>query len=313
MSAVRNAVVIGANGFIGSHLVDRLVGRGFNVTAFDRFRSGAPSFSSREVRTLRGDFLDRSALESAVAGQDLVFHFLSTTTPATAQGDPSLDIRTNISQSVELFEACARASVGRVYFASTGGAIYGSRGDKDEFSEVDQVQPVSPYAIGKLALERYLDYFRATYGLQSTVLRISNPYGTRQKPDRKQGLIPIVLRQAIRSEPVTRFGDGSMTRDYIYVEDLVEMITRVVETEPREFVYNLGSGHGASVADVFESIERVTGRRLAIVERPTPVTFVSRVVLDIDRYRAEFGAVEFTSLDDGIELTYREMMAEDAA
>lgn len=301
-----SALVIGANGFIGSHLVDALVGAGHDVTAFDRFSSSAPTFDATNARILPGEFLSRSDLEEAVRGQDMVFHFLSTTTPATAESDPTLDIRTNVAQTVELLESCVSAGVGRFVFASTGGAIYGQQG-KAVYSETDRALPISPYGIGKLSIEHYLDYFRATHGLESTVLRVSNPYGTRQRPNRKQGLIPIALRQIARGAPVLQFGDGSMVRDYVYVEDLVRMILPIVDQVPQHQTYNLGSGAGTSVSEVFDSLRRMTGVDFAIDRRPQPKTFVDRVVLDIGRYRAEFGEQEFTSLDGGVRALWAEM------
>lgn len=301
------ALVIGANGFIGSHLVDALAGAGHEVTAFDRFSAGTTTFTSDRPRVLTGEFLSRSDLEEAVRGQDLIFHFLSTTTPATAESDPTLDIRTNIAQTVELLESSVAAGVGRFVFASTGGAIYGQQG-KDVYSETDQALPISPYGIGKLAIEHYLDYFRTKHGLQSTALRVSNPYGTRQRPNRKQGLIPIALRQIAAGRPVQQFGDGSMVRDYVYVEDLVRMILPVVATTPRHATYNLGSGIGFSVAEVFASLRRVTGVDFAIDRLPQPKTFVDRVVLDVSRYRDEFGTTtDATSLDDGVRALWEEM------
>jgi UDP-glucose 4-epimerase len=309
---VAEAVVIGANGFIGSHLVDGLAAAGHTVRAFDRFSSREPTFESADVEVRVGEFLSRSDIDAAVQGQDYVFHFLSTTTPATAESDPTLDIRTNLAQSVELLESCVAAGVKRVYFASTGGAIYGQQG-KGEYSEEDRTLPISPYAIGKLAIENYLGYFSATHGLRSTVFRISNPYGTRQHPNKKQGLIPIALRQILAGRPVVQFGDGSMVRDYVYVEDLVEMIVPLTGTEPAHDLYNLGSGTGHSVAEVLSSLRRVTGIDFAVEERPTPATFVDRVVLDTSRYQAEFGARPLTSLDDGIRKTYDEMKEETGA
>lgn len=303
------ALVIGANGFIGSHLVDGLASAGHQVTAFDRFSSGSPTFGRDSADVRVADFLNRGDLEDAVAGHDLVFHFLSTTTPATAESDPTLDIRTNLVQTVELLEACAAAGVGHFYFASTGGAIYGPQG-LDTYSEVDRALPISPYAIGKLAIEQYLGYFAATRGLKSTVFRISNPYGPRQHPQRKQGLIPIALRQILRGEPIVQYGDGSMVRDYLYVEDLIGMIVAVVGGQPRHHLYNLGSGIGYSVREVFESLRRVTGVDFTPVVRPTPATFVDRVVLDTRRFAEDFGAVSLTSLDDGVRATLDDMRTE---
>ncbi|MEN0083824.1 MAG: NAD-dependent epimerase/dehydratase family protein [Leifsonia sp.] len=301
-----SAAVIGANGFLGSHLVDALVREGLEVTAFDRF-SLPPSFATEPARRITGDFLNRSDLEQAVRGQRYVFHFLSTTTPATAAGDPTLDIRTNVAQTVELLETAAAAGVERVFYASTGGAIYGDQG-KSEYSESDRALPVSPYGIGKLTIEHYLEFFRRTHGLDYTVLRISNPYGTRQHPNRKQGLIPIALRRIAQGEPVLQFGDGSMVRDYIYVEDLVRMILPLVRTQGRHRLYNMGSGIGSSVAEILQTLRQVTGVDFAVDVQPSPPTFVDRVVLDTARYEDEFGALaDQVGLYAGIERTYEEI------
>ena len=300
------AVVIGANGFLGSHLVDSLVNAGHEVTAFDRFSSRSPTFAPESVHLLPGEFLSRADLEEAVRGQDYVFHFLSTTTPATAEADPTLDIRTNVAQTVELLESCVSAGVQQVYFASTGGAIYGPQ-NKAEYAETDRALPISPYGIGKLTIEHYLHYFQKTHGLKSTALRISNPFGTRQKPNKKQGLIPIALRQIALGRPVIRMGSGSMVRDYVYVEDLVRMIIPMVGLETDHDLYNLGSGAGHSVNDIIESLRRVTDTDFEISELPTPATFVDRVVLNTERYRTEFGLTELTQLDEGVRLTYEEI------
>jgi UDP-glucose 4-epimerase len=306
---VPNTVVIGANGFIGSHLVDSLKAAGHTITAFDRFSSNTPLFDPDGVRIVRGEFLSRADLDSAVTGQDYVFHFLSTTSPATAEGDPTLDIRTNIAQTVELLESCVTAGVGRVYFASTGGAIYGDQG-KNDYSETDRALPVSPYGIGKLAIEHYLHYFRVKTGLASTTLRISNPYGTRQRPNRKQGLIPIALRQIALGRPVVRLGDGSMVRDYIYVEDVVHAITRLVGLKTDYDLYNIGSGIGYSVNEVLTVLGKVTGHEVVVEPREAPATFVDRVVLDTTRYQSEFGPLERTTLEEGARRTYEEIRAQ---
>jgi UDP-glucose 4-epimerase len=301
---VAKTLVIGANGFIGSHLVDALRRAGHDVTAFDRYRNNSSNFVPTDVTRISGDFLSKSDIERAVSGQDFVFHFLSTTTPATAEDDPTFDLRTNVAQTVELLQACVAASVQHFYFASTGGAIYGSQG-KSEYFESDRTVPISPYGIGKLTIENYLSYFRAKHGLDSTSFRISNPYGGRQKANRRQGLIPIALRQIALGEPVLRLGDGLMVRDYIYVSDLVGMIARVVGRTPRHDVYNLGSGRGHTVNDVLESLRRVTGSDFGIMEQPKPATFVDQVVLNTGRYSEEFGDFDLTDLDEGIRRTDR--------
>lgn len=302
--------VIGGNGFIGRALVSRLAERGASVRVFDRFSHGTEVLASSGVTTMRGDFLSRSDLARAVSGTHTVVHALSTTTPATAQDDPAQDVQTNLLPSIALFEECARANVGRVVFLSTGGAIYGSTA-AELLTEDTMPRPVSPYAIGKLAIENYLRYFSATTGLRSTVLRLSNPYGPGQRAGRAQGLIPIALRAVRDGVAITQYGDGSMVRDYIHINDASRTIADVVLGDPRHDLYNLGSGVGATVREVLAIIHQVTGRPLTLDRRPAPATFVSRSVLDTSRLRAEFPTHSVTSLTDGIRLTWQELMASD--
>ncbi len=301
-----DVLVVGGNGFIGSHVVDALAARGHTVSAFDRFGPERPQWVAEGVTRVVGDFLNTGDLVRAVEGHDVVLHLLSTTDPATAEGDPTLDVRTNMLASIELFRACADAGVSRVYFASTGGAIYGDQ-PQEVFRETDLPLPVSPYAIGKLAIEGYLRYFGRKRGLGSTVFRISNPYGPRQNPRKRQGVIPIFLRQIAQGEPVTVLGDGSMVRDYVYVADLAEMVATAVTQGTREDLYNLGSGHGTSLRELLAAITAATGIEPDVRHAPQPATFVDHVTLDTSRFAAEFGAPELTALPEGIARTWEEI------
>ncbi|WP_046528780.1 MULTISPECIES: NAD-dependent epimerase/dehydratase family protein [Cellulomonas] len=299
-------LVVGGNGFIGSHVVDALAARGHAVTAFDRFGRTRSQFTAADVRAVSGDFLNVDDVRHAVEGHDTVVHMLSTTDPATAENDPTLDIRTNVAASIELFRACVDAGVSRVVFASTGGAIYGDQ-DREVFGEEDPALPVSPYAIGKLTIESYLRYFRRKYGLASTVVRISNPYGPRQNPQKRQGVIPIFLRRLADGLPVTIYGDGSMVRDYVYVTDVAEMVADVAEGTPRHDTYNLGSGSGSSLEDIVRTIGEVTGRDVRREYAPRPATFVDHVTLATARFEAEFPSRPRTSLAEGIRLTWEDI------
>lgn len=299
-------LVIGANGFLGSRLTDALVAAGHEVTAFDRFSRGTRAFSSTDLTVVPGDFLSVADLSAVVRGQDDVFHFLSTTTPATVDADPTIDLRTNVQQSVELLALCARAGIRRLFYASSGGAIYGPQPGAT-FDEDTPAAPVSPYGIGKLAVERYIDYYAATAGLAAVSLRISNPYGANANPSKRQGVIPITLNRVLRAEPIVQLGDGSMIRDYIHVDDLIRRILRMVEAEPRHRVYNLGSGQGTSVAEVLATVRDVVGRDFPVHTAPKPATFVDHVVLDVSRFVDEFGVDDDLSLTEGIARTWMEM------
>ena len=298
-------LVIGGNGFLGSHVVDALAADGHEVSVFDRF--GFPVQFTAQAAAIVGDFLDREALAAALAGQEHVFHFLSSTTPASAEDDPTTDVRTNLAGSVDLFTLAADAGVARLYFASTGGSIYGDQA-VESFSEDVTPLPVSPYAIGKLAIEGYLRYFGVKRGLESVSFRISNPYGPRQHAHRKQGVIPIFLQRIAEGRPITVFGDGSMVRDYVFVEDVAAMVVATAGRSPQHPVYNVGSGTGTTIAELLELARSVTGREFEVAYEPQPVTFVNRSVLDVSRFVGEFCVRPTVSLREGMESTWRDTL-----
>lgn len=302
-------VVIGGNGFIGSHLVDRLVAHGHQVRVFDRH----PAISARQpaeaVDTVYGDFLERDTMARAVEGQEHVVHALSTTTPASAASDPQRDVTTNVAGTVQLLELCVAAGVSRVTFLSSGGAVYGEMSGQSHHED-DPVAPFSPYGIGKLAIERYLDFFSRSHGLPSLTLRVSNPFGPRHSPRSAQGIIPIAMRSVRDGRPCIQFGDGGMVRDYLYVIDAVNAIARTIEGEPQHYVYNVGSGAGRSVKTVLEEISRVSGITPTIESRPAPPSFVKSSVLDVSRFEAEFGRIATTPFVLALEETWDTIRAE---
>jgi UDP-glucose 4-epimerase len=296
-------LVLGANGFIGSHLVDALVMAGHDIRAFDRLGDSKPRFlQSQKIELFKADFLNRDDLERAVQGIDYVFHFISTTTPATAENDPMIDIDTNIRMSIHLFEECAKQQVKKVIFASTGGAIYGSTSG-EPIAEAALPQPISPYAIGKLTIEHYLHYFNKKFGLDSLVFRISNPYGERHALNAKQGVINIFLEQIARNEPITILGDGTMVRDYVYVADVADMIAGSFESASQQ-LYNLGSGQGHSINELVEVMERIIGKQVQKVQKENPATFINKVVLNTERFQTEFNLPPKVGLEDGIKRTW---------
>lgn len=297
-------LVLGANGFIGSHLVDSLAERGEKVRAFDRFGNHVRNFNPHpNIEICAGDFLNRSDLRVALKDIDYVFHFISTTTPASAENDPLIDIETNIEMTVELLQDCVDQKIKKVIFASTGGAIYGDVDDHKPLDESTLAQPVSPYAIGKLTIEHYLRYFKIKHGLDSVVFRISNPYGERQSLVSRQGVIPIFLQHIYNDEPITILGDGTMVRDYLYVKDVAELITAVFKNTNHS-LYNLASGVGVSVNELVSIIKDVTQKEITVEYLPKPVTFLQHVVLNTDRFKNEFNTSPRVELEEGIRCTW---------
>lgn len=299
-----NCLVLGANGFIGSHLVDRLIDDGHFVRCFDRYKHDSYRFQqdnlADKVEVYSGDFLNRSSLYEALDGIEYVFHFISTTNPLVSDSDPLIDVETNIRMSVELFSLCAERDVKKVIFASTGGAIYGNADHPSVLNETLCPHPISPYAIGKLSIEHYLAYFRKKHNLESVTVRISNPYGPRQNIMSGQGVIPIFLNKIRLGEPITIYGDGTMVRDYIFIDDLINMIVPLMNTATKHTLYNLGSGKGHNINELVEIMERVSKKSVHKEYRPTPSTYVDSVVLDNSRYIKEFGDKPMSDIEHGI-------------
>lgn len=297
-------LVIGANGFLGTCLVNRLASRGCEVMAFDRYSTAPRHPVGDTVAVVQGDFLNEAHLAPALVGCDAVFHFLSLSTPADSGQDPGFDVRTNTLATVRLLQLAAEAGVSRFYFASSGGTVYGRTSAAGGHAEDDALLPFSPYGISKVAIENYLSYFERVAGLRSVSLRMSNPYGAQQKPSKRQGLIPILLRRVRDSLPVTMLGDGSMRRDYVYVDDAIDMVMQIASQEPQHRAYNVGSGHGSTLNDVFDLVARVTGQELKVEPAPTPAWFVQESVLDVSRFDDEFGTPSRLPLLDGIRRTW---------
>lgn len=301
MSTGQDCLVVGANGFLGSYLTDALIASGRSVRALDRFSEERVRFRECPgVELVKADLLNKAELREAVTGCKSVFHFVSFSSPATSPLDTTFELRTNVTSSVDLLTLCAEAGVQRFFFASSGGTVYGPS-NRPSHLETDPLEPISPYGIGKVAIEHYMRYFQRQFGIQATSLRISNPYGARQHFRARQGLIPIVLRLINSGAPIQLYGDGSMIRDYVHVSDLMKMVMNIVDAEtPNHRVYNLGSGKGNSVVEVLEVARKVTGTSFSIQKRETPPTFVHRAVLDISRFTAEWGPMHFVSLEDGM-------------
>jgi UDP-glucose 4-epimerase len=302
-------VVLGGDGFIGRHLVVELAGSPEDtIVAFDRFsmyQGGAnhPFSGYSNVQVVPGNFFNRDDVAAVLDKADYVFHLVSTTNPATSIHDPLIDIDTNVRGTVEMLQVCAAKAVRKVMFVSSGGTVYGNI-DSDRIDESTLTAPLSPYAIGKLAIEHYLRYFKFITGLDYIVYRAANPYGPGQNILGKQGVIPIFMHNVLERRPVTIFGDGSMVRDYFYIGDLTRMITSSYAKANNHDAYNLGSGLGTTVNQLVEAIENCAGSEVERVYSPMPPTYVQRSVLNIDRFVAEFAVSPSTALEEGLAQTW---------
>jgi len=298
-------LVLGGTGFIGSYVVDRLCARGHRVRVFSRSgEQSRPPLPDVDYR--QADFDDLSALSDALQGVDVVFHLISTTVPGTSNLDPVYDIESNLVATVRLLQTMLDSGARKIVYLSSGGTVYGIP-EKLPIPEDHPLHPICSYGVVKVAVENYLHMFRELHGLDYTVLRASNPYGERQGHYGIQGVIAAFLHKALLGEELEIWGDGSLIRDFIYVEDLARLCVVAGESD-KTGVYNAGSGTGHSINEIVSFVEQAVRRELPVNRRESRNFDVPKVVLDINRASRKFGWRPEVDLACGIKRTW-EMLA----
>lgn len=290
-------LIIGGTGFIGSHVVDFLVGEGTEAVVFargpERFRAPLP-----QVAYVSGDLADAAALDQVLSLRfDAVVHLASATVPDTANQDPLSDVE-NLRGFVGLLQLCVKRGVKKVVFASSGGTVYGIPKSLP-LAEDHVTDPICSYGVTKLAMEKYLQCYARLYGLQYVTLRLANVYGTRQDPERTQGAIAIFLAKALSGEPLTVWGDGSVIRDFVHVRDVARLCSLALHSSAVG-VFNAGSGEGVSINDLLRMISVQLDRSLEIVRQPPREFDVPAVVLDCRKARAVYSWQPQVDLASGL-------------
>ncbi len=292
------SLVVGGNGFIGMHLVGRLIENGHEVRLYDRspnrFR-----VVPRKAEYIEGELGNHGLIREAVEGMEVVYHLVSTTIPKTSNDDPVYDVRSNLVDTLGLLEACVEGGVRKVVFASSGGTVYGPP-ETIPITEDHPTNLISSYGIIKLTVEKYLGLFHHLHGLDYAALRISNPYGPYQNPAGQQGAISVFLQRIYNGQPIVIWGDGEVVRDYLYISDLVEALMLAAGTGTRGKVLNVGSGRGASLNELIEFMAAVVGERPAVEYQPARSLDVPVSVLGVGRAREDLGWEPRTELGEGL-------------
>lgn len=299
-------LVLGGGGFLGSHVLDELTCRGWEAWVMDRRPSFNKLMSSKAVRWVEADFAQVEDWTTRLIGTDVIFHCLSTTSPATSNDEPVFDIQSNLIPTVKLLTGAAQARVKKVVFFSSGGTVYGVP-RKLPISETHPTDPICSYGIVKLALEKYLQLFRHLYGLDYLIVRLSNPYGERQNPSGAQGAVVKFLYRLAEGSPIQIWGDGSVIRDYIYVKDAILGVFAALERSESHRLFNLGTGQGTSLSELLSVIEEVTGFSDQVEYLPPRLADVPINVLDISRLCSVTDWRPTTDLVSGITRTWTSM------
>jgi UDP-glucose 4-epimerase len=295
-------VVIGGGGFIGTHLCNALADRGARVSAFGRSRRDPGAMDPR-VAWSACLISDLPQLREHLVGAEVVYHLASSTTPALSEADPAADVADNVVPTIRLLEEASRLGVARLVFVSSGGTVYGVPAAVP-VAETASTLPISAHGLHKLTIEGYLALFRERHGLDSIVLRLANLYGPLQRARRSQGVVAAFLEAALRGDAIEIWGDGKVTRDFVFVDDVVEAMVLAATYQGALRVFNVGSGSGIEVNAIAGDIEAVLGRGpLRRTYRPARAVDVPVNVLDIARITAEMGWTPRISWLEGLRRT----------
>jgi UDP-glucose 4-epimerase len=296
-----NILIVGGNGFIGSHLIDELLKRGNQVRVFDvrpeRFRSPLPHVDYR-ISTLE----NIPEIYEALMGIDLVFYLASASVPSTSNVDTISDVKKNIIPVLNLLNIMEKLGIRRIVYFSSGGAIYGN----PLYVPLDEdhpKNPISSYGIVKLTIEKYLELYQNLHNIDPLIIRPSNPFGPRQGHFNAQGVISTFLYRIKCHEPIIVFGNGDTKKDYIYVQDLISDCVDLTFSGVNG-IYNIGSGQGISLNEIIATIKNITQKDFDIQRIEKKSYDVDQFVLDISRLKQVIGNKENTDITDGIAKTW---------
>jgi UDP-glucose 4-epimerase len=298
----KSILILGGCGFIGSHVVDRFMAEGYPVRVLSR----SPEIFRPPVKGVDyrfGELGNQVFLEECLKGVDTVVHLVSTTTPKESNEDMAFDIESNLTQTVRALQSCVRVGVGKVVFVSSGGAIYGNP-TSCPVQEIANTSPLCSYGVVKLAIEKYMELFYNLDGLKSVALRVANPFGPRQNPLGHQGFVAATLDRIHKGLPLSVWGDGSVVRDFFYVEDLAEAIYLASVREMQSQVINIGSGVGMSLRELLAAVRKEIGVDFDVRYEPGRAFDVKEIYLDITRAKAELGWEPKSKLGDALRATW---------
>ena len=300
---MKHVVVTGGAGFIGSNIADAYLARGWRVTIIDNLITGKP----RNVDP-RADFHQLDIRDQAAADlirelkPDVLNHHAAQMDVRKSVDDPAADADVNVIGTLRLLEAAMDAAVKRVIFASTGGAIYGEPVEVPQ-TESHPLNPLSPYGCAKLAVERYLNYYRVVRGLSSVALRYANVYGPRQNAHGEAGVVAIFAAKLLDKQQATINGSGKQTRDFVYVDDVVAANLAASDAE-WQGEYNVGTGVETTINELYDSLASIAGVTTPAVHAPAKEGEQLRSVLDGSRLRTLANLPERKPFAEGLKETF---------
>ena len=302
MAQVKTALVTGGAGFIGSHLVDRLLEEGHKVAVIDNLSTGKLKNLNSAATFYHMDITNPSMQDIFQREQpDLVYHLAAQISVSESTKDPVKDGETNVMGTLRLLEAVRRYGIEKFIYSSTGGALYGDP-ETNPCSEQTPIIPLSPYGLSKYLAEQYIELYHRLYQLNYTILRYGNVYGPRQDPHGEAGVVAIFSQAMLDGKQPSIFGAGDQERDFVYVGDVVEANIRAMKKGDGQ-AFNIGTSQGTNVNRIFDSLKSIINFKWDAEHRNARPGEVYKISLDCNKALRELGWSPQVSLDEGLDRT----------
>lgn len=298
-------LVTGGAGFIGSTLVDKLISLNHQVVVIDNLFSGKEDYINKSAKFYNLDIILNSELENVfqVENFDYVYHLAAQIDVRKSVEDMEFDNQVNILGGLNILKNCQKYNVKKIFFASSGGAVYGFP-EKIPTPENYPTFPVSPYGINKLSFEKYLHYYHRVFGQKYLALRLANVYGPRQYKGGEAGVVAVFINNAIENKVSFVYGDGLQTRDFVYVDDVVDAFTAGLDSKViGEF--NIGTGQEKNLLEIISAIELALGGKIKIEYQSAKLGEERRSCLDFSKVRNTLNWEPQVELDEGINRTIK--------
>ncbi len=296
-------LILGGFGFIGTNLTEELLKRNNSEIIIFEAKNAIVQNPDllKDVKVYYGDFQNEKDYEIIFKENEIhvIIHLISATVPSTSNENIIYDINSNLVNTIKLLNIMRQYQTKNIIFPSSGGTIYGI--SEKKHLESDPTKPICSYGIIKLSIEKYLHLYKYLYGINYLILRLSNPYGKYHKSPR-QGLINVVLKKILKGETIEIWGNGSVVRDYIHIEDVVRIIIDLIEKNVQNEIINIGFGQGYSINELLSIIrEKVGDFPIKYVEERE--VDVPCLILNIDKLRT-FSTINLMGIEEGIKKTY---------
>ncbi len=298
-----NILILGATGFIGTNLTIQLAkDKNNKITLVDRNRlyfKNIEHFNFENVKIVEDKFSENMNFDEILKNQEIVYHLVSTVVPSTSNQHISQDIQSNVLFSSKLFEACVKNDIKKVIFISSGGTVYGKEANCP-LCEDTHTNPISSYGLQKVMIEQLLYLYNYMYGLDYRIIRLANPYGPYQRPNGVLGAVTTFIYKALKGEEIIVYGDGSIVRDFIYIDDAIKAILTIANNDNKYRIFNVGSGCGTSIKQLIKEIEKTLSLEINVIYKEGRDVDVPINYLDISRYEKYYGKLNLVNLHNGI-------------